>query len=272
VTNYQATNFPVIESVTQLWRALINDTFPGIGGAQGRIATDTAPFTMPFLNSAIQTVQRKLREEGVNFPIKDGIILENLAPVVTADPSLFVNVSFNGYNNGTTNFAVPFIPGDCLQIYKVQQRVTGSNLQFTPMTEAKEGLLSAYQNNWMGQWEARGYALWMNGSLIAQDLMIRYLSGQPPLNTPAADFENTPIYILDSTDALARLMAIQYGRARGADPTAIAGLKEEADDMIATMANEYIRRSQGVNYRRQAYGGGGSGNGGTGLGSTGVVE
>ena len=272
MTNYQATNFPVIEDVTTLWRAIINDTFPGIAGTQGRIATDSAPFTMPYLNSAIRKVNRMLREEGVTFPIKDGILLENLAPVVTADPSLFVNVSFNGYNNGTTNFAVPFLPGDCMQIYKVQQRVTGSNLQFTPMGQAREGLTSAYQNNWMGQWETRGYALWMNGSLIAQDLMIRYLSGQPPLNTPPADFETTPIYILDSTDALAGYMAIRYGRARGADPAAIADLKTEFEEDVATMANEYIRRSQGVNYRRQAYGGGGSGNGGTGLGSTGVAE
>ena len=166
----------------QLARSIVNDTFTGIGGTQGRILTNDAPFTLPYLNSAFRKLQRRMRNEGVTFPIKDGYLLLNLPPVVEPDPSKFVSVGFNGYNNGTTMFASPKLPGDCMQVSVVRQRQTGSNLQFVPMTQAQEGLPSGYQNNWMGEWEWRGYQIWMNGCLVPTDLMIRYTSGQPPIN------------------------------------------------------------------------------------------
>lgn len=269
--NAQPTIFGTVEEVTTLWRSLVNDTFPGLQGTQGRIATDSAPFTLPFLNSAIRTVYRKLRNEGVNFPIIDGWTLLNVPPVAQADPTVFVNVGYNGTNNGQRIFPTPYLPGDCYQIYEVRQRVTGSNLPFTPMSQASEGLPATYQQQWMGQWEARGFALWVNGATQAIDLMIRYLQFQPPINAPAEDFANTPIYIIDSTDVLAYLMAGDYGRARGANPMVIQAVDTKAQDAIDDMANEYIRRSQGVNNRRQSYQGGGSnGHGGEAAGSTGI--
>src|SRR5262245_18586596 len=88
---------PTVEDVTELWRAIVNDTFTGVSGKQGRICSDDAPFTLPYLNSAFRKVQRKLRLEGVTFPIKDNVILENLTPVVTQDSKVQVYVGFNGY-------------------------------------------------------------------------------------------------------------------------------------------------------------------------------
>jgi hypothetical protein len=273
VPNVQPIVFPVIEDVTTLWRSLVNDTFTGLQGTQGRIATDNAAFTLPFLNSAIRTVGRKLRTEGVTFPIIDGWILHGVPPVVAADPGVFVSIGYNGTNNGQTTFATPKLPGDCYQIYQVQQRVTGSNLPFSPVPQAQSGLVSSYQNQWIGQWEVRNFQLFLNGSLQLQDLMLRYQQFQPPLNTPAADFASTPIYIIDSTDALAYLMAADYGGARGASDNLIKRVEAKADDAISDMANEYIRRSQTINYQRESYQGGGSNNtGNTNLGSTGVIS
>ena len=275
MSNVQPTLFPVIEDVTSLWRAIVNDTFTGVSGVagSGRIATDDAPFTLPYLNSAIRKVLRDLRNEGVTFPIKDGVILGNIPPVVQSDPSVFVNIGYTGTNNGTTTSATPALPGDVMQVYTVRQRQTGSNLQFTPMRQAQEGLASAYQNNWLGMWEWRQYAIWLNGSLVPQDLMIRYQSGQPPISVVPAAFASTPIFILDCVDALANLMAGMYGRARGANPVSIKSVEDKADEYIDAMALEYIRRQQTVTYQRQSYQGGGSNEGTyTDLGATGTVQ
>jgi len=273
VSNVQATNFPTVEEVMELTRSLCNDTFPGIAGAQGRIFTDNAPFTLPFLNSALRKVQRYLRAEGVTFPIEDGVVLGNIPPVVQADPSVFVNIGFDGTNNGTTTSKSPVLPGNCMQVMVVRQRVTGSNLQFTQMVEAQEGLQSGYQNNWLGMWEWRKYAIWLNGSLQAQDIMIRYLTGQPPINAPAADFSTTNINILDCQDALANLMAVMYGSARGGNPAGIAECKEAAQEAMDNMALEYVRRQQTVSYNRISYEGGGSNETiATMVGSTGAVN
>ena len=257
----------------QLVRSIVNDTFPGVGGQQGRIFTNDAPFTLPYLNSAIEELSRRLRLEGVTFPIKDNVPLNNVPAVVKADPSVLVNIGFTGTNNGTTAFATPYLPGDCLQVYEVRARITGSNQQYLGLQQAQAGLVSGYQNQWLGMWEWRAYAIWLNGALQPFDLLIRYQSGQPDINVPAANFATTPIYIQDCKTALANLVAKLYGSSRGASETQITRCEAAAESAIAQMAEDYIRRGQTVNLRRQSYGGGGSNNtGNTGLGSTGVLS
>lgn len=160
-----------------------------------------------------------------------------------------------------------------MQVSVVRQRQHGSNSQFIPMTQAQEGLATGLKNNWLGQWEWRGYQIFMNGSVVAQDLMIRYLSGQPPINVVPAQFALTNIYILDCQDALANMIASMYGGARGANADAIKKVDAAADEAIDEMATEYVRRQQTVNYQRISYQDGGSENGdNTTLGSTGVVS
>jgi hypothetical protein len=271
--SFQQNVFPTVDAVCQLWRSLVNDTFPGLQGTQGRIATNSAPFTLPFLNDALKTLQRKLRNEGVTFPIKDFFVINNLPPVVAPDPSVIVSVGYDGYFNGTSSFGDRKLPGDLMQLQVVRQRVTGSNLQFSVMKQSEEGLASGYQNNWLGQWEFRNYKLYMNGSLQPQDIMLRYTTGQPPINAQAADFPTTNIYIIDCETALANLMAGAYGAARGANDALIQRVDAKAQDAIDDMALEYVRRQQTVSYNRPSYKGGGSENdAGTQAGSSGVTS
>ena len=273
MTNVAQGGFPTVDEVMELSRSIVNDTFTGINGAQGRILTNSAAFTLPYLNSAFRRLQRRLRNEGVTFPIRDGYIISGLPPVVQADPGVFVSVGFNGYNNGQQMYGNLKLPGDCMQVSVVRQRVTGSNLQFVPMVQAQEGLPSGFQNNWLGLWEWRGYQIFMNGSLNTQDIMIRYLSGQPPINITADQFATTNIYIIDSQDALANMVASMYGSARGANPAQIKTVDDAANEAIEEMAQEYVRRAQTVTYRRDSYQGGGSNNTeNTTLGSTGSVS
>lgn len=274
--NFQQSPFPSVESVTSLWRSLVNDTFPGLQGTQGRIATDSAPFTLPFLNASIASLLRKMRNEGCNFPIIDFFPLNALPPVPTADPSKYVSISYNGYNNGVQNFPTPILPGNLMQVYRVRARVTGSNLQFIDVPEAQEGLTSAYQNQWIGRWEFRNYSLNLNGSLQTYDLMLRYQSGQPPINVPAADFATTAINILDCTETIAYAMAADYGAARNANPELIKRVQAKSDDAADEMILEYVRRQQTVTFRRESYQGGGSNDsqnaGGSGVGSSGIAQ
>jgi hypothetical protein len=273
VTNALQTQFPTVEEVMILARTFVNDTFPGLQGTQGRILTDAAPFTIPWLNHALRTLQRKLRGEGVSFPIKEQVLL-GVPPVVKPDPGVFVNVGFLGTNNGTTSSASPALPPDCVQPLRVRQRQSNSGQPFRDMQMAQGGLPSTLQGAWLGLWEWRGYAIWMNGATSLYDLMIRYTSGQPPLSAslaPAA-FPTTNIYILDSQDALAGMIAKRYGAARGAKPEALTDVQALVDDAIADIANEFVRQMQNGSYSRPSYGGGGSTEGTSGpTGQSGVV-
>jgi hypothetical protein len=157
----------------------------------------------------------------------------------------------------------------------LRQRQTGSNLQFTPMQECQEGLPSGFQNNWLGEWEWRQYRIYFNGSLQPQDVMFRYLSGQPPIpkTLDPDDFDDTPIHVLDCQDAMACWVAKKYGVARGANDSQIKDVVDEFNVAIDEMAREYVRRQQNVTYRRESYQGGGSRSttDNAALGSTGVI-
>ena len=254
----------------ELVRAIVNDTFPGIANQQGRIFTNDAPFTIPFFNSAFRTLQRMLRNEGATFPIKDNVILSNMTPVVTTDANVQVTIGFDGYFDGTTMHATPKLPSDLLQPYVLEEQTVGSGFPFQPMTQPQEGLPSVLQGAYLGMWEWRNYKICMVGSTQIKNLRLRYQYSLAPLNVPAADFSDTAVQILDCTDAIALDMALQYGTARGANPQALDRVEKRRDQAIDDMATEYVRRSQGVQYRRLPYGAGGSNDGGNGtLGQSG---
>jgi hypothetical protein len=247
----QQEGFPTIEEVMTLARSLVNDTFPGIAGAQGRILTDNAPFTLPFLNSAFRTLQRKLRISGVTFPTKDNVILTNVTPVVTQDPNVQIYVGYNGFYDGTTMHPTPKLPGDLVQPYVVWEQPANSGLPFVEMGQPQEGLPSIMQGPALRLWEWRNYKIYMVGSTQAKNLRLRYRSGQPPLDVPPEDFATTSINILDCQEALANFVAAGYAQARGAQD--VSALIQAADDAIDDMVSEWVRRGQTINSRRQPY-------------------
>jgi hypothetical protein len=251
--------FPTMAEIMDLVRTIADDTFPSIDGTPGggRVFTNDAPFVLPLFNGAFRWIQRKLRNEGATFPIIDNVILPALAPVVEGDPSVQTYVSFNGFFNGTTQFALPRLPSDCMQVLEVQERGTGTNLPFSPMSQPEGGLQSRFQYQRNGAWEWRNYKIWLNGATQLTDLRIRYQAGLPPLNVPAADFETTTVNILDCQDVVANSMVYIFGRGRGAAD--LTSVKEDRDEAMDDMANDWVRRSQSIIYRRQPYGGAESG-------------
>lgn len=253
---------PSISDVMELVRSIVNDTFPGIAGQQGRVFTDDAPFTLPFLNSALRTLQRKLRNGGVTFPDKDNVILSNLTPVVTASTSVQIYVGYNGYFDGTTLHPTPKLPNDLMQPYVVWEQQANSGLAFAPMQQVQEGLPSTLQGPFLGLWEWRDYKICMIGSSQTKNLRLKYKSGQPPINVPPASFSATAINIIDCQEAVANYMAALYGKRNGAAD--VSQLEQTAEDAVDDMISEWVRRSQTVNYSRIPYNGGGGTNGTTG--------
>src|SRR5258708_9389526 len=131
--SFQQQAFPTMAEIADLSRSIVNDTFPGLAGQQGRILTNDAPFMLPYFNSAFRWLQRKLRNEGASFPIIDNWILPGLTAVISANPDVQTYVSFAGYFDGTSMHATPRLPSDCLQVLEVQERTSATNLPFCPI-------------------------------------------------------------------------------------------------------------------------------------------
>lgn len=255
-----------MDEIMQLARSIAADTYPGIAGQQGRLLTNSADFTLPYFNSAFRWIQRKLRQEGATFPIIDNCILPGVTPVANPNPAIQVSVSFAGYFDGTQMHDLPRLPSDCQQLLNVSERGTGTNLPFTPMRGVQDGLPSRMQLARQSQWEWRKYQLYMVGATQSVDLRLRYQAGLPPLVVPATQFAQTTVNILDCQDVIANHIVFMFAAARGAQDTAV--VTAARDDAMNDMANDWVRRSQSVVYRRQAYQDS-SGNDGGYLGQTG---
>lgn len=234
-----------------LARSSVNDMYPGINGQNGRILTNDAPFTIPYLNEAFDSLQRELRNEGVKFPIKV-VILNNITPVVAPDMNIMPYIGYNGYFDGTRMNAIPKLPSDLMQPYYCWEQTVGTGLQFTPMSQPQSGITSAIQGNFLSIWEWRNYGIYILGSVQPKNLKIRYKSGQPPLDIDPDDFPTTNVNIMDSRSALAWKVAEQYADMRGADSTKCSAKYAKAID---EMALEYVRQSQSQPVRRIPYGG-----------------
>ena len=253
--------YPTAAQVMNRARAFVNDAFRG--GA-GRILTNQAPFTTEYLNSALEELQDKISNNGVITLIRDNVILTPITALATVDPSVQIQVAYNGFYNGSEWVTSPMLPADVRAVQKVWERQTGSGQPFRPMTQSQEGLPSVYQTSWLNRWEYREDAICMVGSTVTEDLRIRYESRfqSIPADSSEDNWQDTEIAILSSVNALATIVAYNYARARGAAQAQV--MQADSDRQMRYIVRRYTRRAQSVPYRRQPYGANG-GKDGSGL-------
>jgi hypothetical protein len=242
--------YPNAEQVMNRARAFVNDAFQG--GA-GRILKDTAPFSVEYLNSALEELAQRIRNRGVITLEYDNYILTPLTALPAPNPAIQTYVGFNGYFDGTKLNKVPFLPGNCLQVLEVWERQTGSGLPFQPMKQARP-LYSANQSTYFHVWEFRQDRINLRGSTVTEDLRIRFTASLGAIAPATAEnpWSNVTIQILASVNALAKLVAYNYALARGAQ--AAATMQTDADKYTRLITNAYTRQNQRTKYRRRQFG------------------
>lgn len=228
-------------------RALVNDAW---NGGAGRILTDSAPFSIEYLNSALEELQDDLGNNGVITLTIDNVILSPITPPPVIDPSIQVSISYEGYFDGSIMHAIPKLPGDLAMVDSLWERVTNSGTNFIPMHEPQSSLAPRLQGTFLQDWEYRTDAIWMVGSTQTEDLRLRYQTRFPTIGA-GANLGSTQINILASVNALATIVAYSYARARGAAQAQVmkADMTEQKDRII----NRYVRHDQGKPCNRQPY-------------------
>jgi hypothetical protein len=256
--------YPSLEDISSLFRSLINDDGSGSSGpAGGQIATDSATFMLPFMNSAMRDLFSDLRLVGDPTLILDNYILSGL-PVVNgpqgsaaASPETQVYVGYNGYFDGTVMWPAFSLPINTMMVTRVWERQSGSQGGFTPMTEAQFGLPPCYQQQMNGVWEYRGDAIWMPGATMAVDLRIRGTLNFVNWIGANLNFATTYFPVQDSTNAVVDKMLVLYSRRFAPSETPAA--MNSADASLKKLRGEIIRRRQTVEYTRQDFGEGSGG-------------
>jgi hypothetical protein len=240
--------FPTAEAVLNLSRAVINDM--QISSA-GQILTDTAPFTIEYLNDAIQTVQVYLANQGVTSQLVDNYILTPITPVATQDPSVQCYISNVGYFDGAVIHPVPTLPPDCVVVLRAWERVTGSGQWFQPLQQPQDGLSSHLPGPYLQQWEWRQDRINIVGSTNTEDIRIRY--EQSIAITSGSNFAEVVIPIKQGTRALAYTVAATYADARGAAQA--PALQQKAIDYMDQIVNRNARRDTRIGYQMRRFGG-----------------
>lgn len=230
-SRYQTASLALITA-----RACLNDS-------AGNLFSDAVLF--PYMNSVYRQVQRALSVAGGPLFIVDNAIL-TLAAVITIDPTLQTSLTDAGYNNGTSVSNPPQLPTDLLEPEKLWERQTGSNQDFTEMTDLTEhgGINSVPQNQTLGVWEWRSDGLYFLGATQSNDIRIRYKKALPDF---AASTD--PILIPNAADCIAYNTAAMAAMARGsplADKWSQAG--EQALENLVAAAT---RREQNTPRRRR---------------------
>lgn len=240
-----------------LARAYVNDTQPGKTGTagEGRTLTDSAPFTVPFVNSAIRKIQRVLENNGVGtFTVDNWIMQPTAFPNVDAGSPGWIG--YTGYFDGTQLHAFPALPPDLLIPLQLWERPTGSTLGFQRMTLSTP-LPSCTQSGYLRVWDWTSDQINIVGSTQNQDVRMRYKARAISAVVAGTDFTEAFITCVDCQDALAYEIAYQYAAARGSLPT-LPNLKGDRDEAITGMVNRYVRMQQSETLQRIPYGDGGA--------------
>src|SRR5260370_22030921 len=175
----QPGTYPIADEVMQPARAIVNDM---LRDTAGRILTNSAPFSVVFMNSAIRKTQRYFANNGLTNYIKDNVILPSMTAVATTDPSVQVFVSKDGYFDGVQLHASPVLPVDLILPLAVWERTSGLGASFTPTLPTNDdGLPSRVPGQTLDVFEWRNDALNFLGATSPTDLRLRYEASIPPI-------------------------------------------------------------------------------------------
>ncbi len=254
--------FPTLAGICNLFRTSINDTFSntsGVGTGQGSgaglIMPNTNPDILEFLNAAVADTYAELHGVGAPQLILDNYLLEGLPSIPLPDPSIQVAISYTGFFDGYQWHPEWTLPIGLSRMLSVTQRQTNSDQDFGACQHFAYGLPGILQGQLMYGWEMRENTLWLNGATTQIDLRIRCRVSYPEFGSagaPIYNFDTSYVPILDSKNAIAAKMLVQYAE-RFAPELQMLAEKREARYMGKLRLNN-VRERQSEENQRNAFG------------------
>jgi hypothetical protein len=249
--------YPSLQSIADLFRVSINDSFAGATNTpgEGLVMTNSNPDLLTFMGSSIRDMYSDLRNVGDPALLLDNYLLLGIPPLAEIDPTVQVCLSYAGYFNGYIWSNLWTLPISCQTVERLWERwsTTAPGGIFVPMEPAPFGLPPIQQTARMGQWEMRQNAIWMPGAMLQVDLRIRCRITFPQVLDPAnVDFDTAYVPILSCENAVEAGMRKKYA-ARFA-PELKADAKQDYEDSLFKLKLEVNRQMQNTEYQRIEYG------------------
>ena len=232
----------------------------------GKILGNTNANSLQFTNSAWRKMQDQLASRGY-ARLNNECIIGSFPKVASLDPASQAWLSWTGCFDGANYFPVPCLPADFTHPLKMWERYSGQNQPWwnpqNGMEKIMNGLPAPPKMSGMRFWEWRGDAIYMPGSLMVEDLRIRYVKYLADF----ADVGSVPWFdqlvpIMRGSDSLSWFICAEVASARGDMETSQMFLAN-ATEALKYVFNLDVRANQNVNVRRQSRSGRLEGGGGT---------
>lgn len=258
--------YPNLQSIANLFRASINDTFNNVGGAgtgygggAGLIMPNSNPDLVTFLDAGIQEVFSDLRNVGDPELLLDNYILTGL-PVVNSNlgegvpnPATQVSLGYMGFFDGVTWWPNWVLPISVSKVLALWERQSGLNGDFIPMVQAPFGLAGVMQGQRIYRWEMRQGQIWMPGCVNLTDLRIRARITYPDyLDPKTINYDTAYVPILNSRNAIVAKMLIRY--AMRFSPENYQMMISDEKRQMDKLSLEVVRQMQSQENSRAAFG------------------
>lgn len=246
--------YPNLQAIANLFRSQINDDMSGATGTpgEGQIATNTSPFLLSFMNSAIRDVYSDLRNVGDPALILDNYLLLNIPPLAAVNPAVRVTLAYIGYNDGFSWSTQWLLPLSCERVERLWERQSNINAEFTPMQQVN-GLPGNYQGQCMGIWAMEQNSIVMPGCLQYTDLRLRCRITLPDFLSPdTLDFSTSYVPILGCQNAIVAKMVVLYSKRFAPDLYSMAIAEDTR--FIEKLKLEIVRQQQSIENQRRPFG------------------
>jgi len=255
--------YPNLEQIFNLVRVEVNDAFAGATATdgEGRIFIDSWSPVITHLNEAIDQFKRDLENSGVTTN-RTEVFYTSLPPINSSlgvgvpNPSVQQYMSFTGFWDGLgpIDTSIKF-PSDLIMPLEIWSRNSGTALTYGKMDPAPDGLPSVYQDYTLGMYEWRGDSIYFNGSVVENDIRLRYEAGLTPIATTLSPslFSTTTVGFLDSTQPLALYTAYIFCANKGPAGTG-NDLLARYKEVTSRICNRNTKMKQRTAYERNPYG------------------
>lgn len=235
--------YDTVNAVLYAVRARIGDDIDTLLPVGGQVATNSQAYSQQLVNSAWRVLQQFLDSNGfVRFTIPN-FIIASLPPVNSLDTAIQVTLSWDGYNDGVTDFPSVVLPQNLIRPIEMSERPSDAapNINaFIDMDGPNQGIVripSIPKMDWNSLWLWNDNAIYMPGALALTDLRITYSAyladfadtGDVTSATNFTPWFEQPVPIMRALDPLASFILAEIEKARG-NMDAVAGYIASAEN------------------------------------------
>ena len=249
------TAYDTVNTVLNMARGRLNDELKTLQPMSGKLLDTNQAFAQQTFNTAYRKCQAWLAEKGYARLINE-IIVSAIPVVASLDPAAQCWLSWAGFFDGVSLFPSVALPSGFNHPLKIWERWSGQNAQFMDpgMEKFLDGIPTLNKTTAMMFWEWRNDAIYTPGSLIAEDLRIRYVGFLPDIvDVSGNPWFIQPVPIVRIADGLSWYVVAELSGARDGtgNPVELACMAKGEQELMRVF-NLAVKADQRVNVRRQA--------------------